>query len=48
MWGRQIAEEMLRAAGFSSVSVHDAAGDPIHAIYVCRARPPSPEVQPTV
>ncbi len=37
MWGRQTAEDMLREASFSDITIHDAPGDPINAIYVCRA-----------
>jgi SAM-dependent methyltransferase len=39
-WGRQLAEQMLAAAGFAAVDVHDAPGDPGNAVYVTqRARP---------
>jgi SAM-dependent methyltransferase len=36
MWGRQTAEAMLRAAGFSEIALHDAPGDPVNAIFACR------------
>jgi hypothetical protein len=39
-WGRQLAEQMLAAAGFASVEVHGAPGDPGNAVYVTtRPRP---------
>lgn len=35
MWGRELAFEMLRAAGFGRVSVHELAHDPQNDYYVC-------------
>ncbi len=36
MWGRELAEEMLAEAGFTSVEVHDLPHDPQNSYYVCR------------
>lgn len=36
-WGREKAVEMLHAAGFNRVSVHELAHDMINFYYVCRA-----------
>jgi SAM-dependent methyltransferase len=33
-WGRQVAIEMLRDAGFESVDVHETPGDPGNAVFV--------------
>jgi SAM-dependent methyltransferase len=38
VWGREVAREMLGAAGFTDVVVHEAPGDPLNAVYVCRRR----------
>lgn len=35
-WGEQVACEMVRAAGFSSVEVHEIPQDPFNIVYVCR------------
>lgn len=37
VWGVQTAGRMLREAGFTSVVVHDLAGDPFNAYFVARA-----------
>jgi SAM-dependent methyltransferase len=39
-WGRQLAEQMLAAAGFPSVEIHDAPGDPGNAVYVTQRPQP--------
>ena len=36
MWGRELAETMLREAGFGSVEVHELPHDLINYYYVCR------------
>ena len=36
MWGREKAQEMLAAAGFPKVEVHDSPHDPQNSYYVCR------------
>ncbi len=36
MWGRQIAEQMLRQAGFSPVSVEEIPDDPFNLHFFCR------------
>jgi SAM-dependent methyltransferase len=38
-WGEQVARQMLAAAGFGSVEVHDAPGDPMNAVFVARKQP---------
>lgn len=43
VWGEELAEQMLAQAGFVDVAVHDAPGDPLDLVYVCR-KPPSPKV----
>ncbi len=35
-WGEQLARQMLADAGFVDVTVHDAPGDPLDLVYVCR------------
>jgi len=35
-WGRDVATRMLHDAGFQEVTVHDAPGDPLNLVYVCR------------
>ena len=35
-WGEQLARQMLADAGFVDVAVHDAPGDPLDPVYVCR------------
>ncbi|HVF75593.1 MAG TPA: class I SAM-dependent methyltransferase [Acidimicrobiales bacterium] len=37
-WGRELACEMLAAAGFTSVSVHELPQDVFNLIYVCKPR----------
>lgn len=36
VWGEELARQMLADAGFDSVEVHDAPGDPIDSVYVAR------------
>lgn len=36
MWGIELAQEMLRKAGFTSIEVHRLAHDPINAYFVSR------------
>lgn len=36
VWGEELAQRMLREAGFSDVAVRHIDGDPIHAYYVAR------------
>ena len=36
VWGEQVACEMVRDAGFSSVEVHEIPQDPFNIVYVCR------------
>lgn len=36
-WGRQLAEQMLVAAGFGSMTVHEIETDPVNAYYVATA-----------
>lgn len=36
VWGEELACRMLGDAGFVDVEVHDAPGDPVNAVYVCR------------
>jgi SAM-dependent methyltransferase len=33
-WGEQVARDMLAQAGFGEVSVHEAPGDPLNAVFV--------------
>jgi len=33
-WGEQAARAMLAEAGFGEVTVHDAPGDPLNAVFV--------------
>ena len=35
-WGEQVACEMLRQAGFSTIEVHELEHDPFNLVYVCR------------
>ncbi len=35
-WGRELAESMLRDAGWASVDVHDLPADPFNVVYDCR------------
>ncbi|WP_109510002.1 class I SAM-dependent methyltransferase [Nocardioides speluncae] len=37
VWGRQLASQMLAAAGFGQVDVHEVEHDPFNYYYVCRA-----------
>lgn len=39
-WGEQLATQMLDDAGFGSVIVHDAPGDPGNAVFVSTRPPP--------
>lgn len=36
VWGRQLAEQMVREAGFTEVVVHDLEDDPFNAYFVAR------------
>jgi SAM-dependent methyltransferase len=36
VWGTQLATQMLHAAGFNNVSVHEITNDPTNQVYVCR------------
>ena len=36
IWGRQKAEQMLREAGFPSVSVEEIPDDPFNLHFFCR------------
>jgi 2-polyprenyl-3-methyl-5-hydroxy-6-metoxy-1,4-benzoquinol methylase len=36
VWGEQVACEMLRAAGFGRIEVHEIPQDPFNLVYVCR------------
>jgi len=36
MWGREQAEELMRAAGFGTVAVHELPHDIQNYYYVCR------------
>jgi SAM-dependent methyltransferase len=36
MWGEELALEMLSAAGFVDLEVHEVAGDPMDSVYVAR------------
>lgn len=36
MWGQELAEQKLREAGFSDITVHRLPHDPQNAYYVCR------------
>jgi SAM-dependent methyltransferase len=38
VWGEETARRMLGEAGFAEVQVHEAPGDPLNAVYVCRRR----------
>ena len=38
VWGEETARRMLGEAGFADVQVHEAPGDPLNAVYVCRRR----------
>jgi hypothetical protein len=35
-WGEELALEMLAAAGFVDLEVHEVPGDPLDALYVAR------------
>jgi hypothetical protein len=35
-WGTELATEMLGAAGFADITVHDIERDPSNCIYVCK------------
>ena len=36
MWGVQLAERMLRDAGFGEVALHELEDDPFNAYFVAR------------
>lgn len=36
VWGEQVACDMVRAAGFSRIEVHEIPQDPFNLVYVCR------------
>jgi hypothetical protein len=36
VWGEELALEMLAAAGFVDLEVHEVPGDPLDSVYVAR------------